>query len=157
MDLIFNNSAYRVVPRSQVILDKSKCNMVTPSPTLTTPTITPFITPTPVPISSETCNKIRQIAASPTVRTSCTTNTRCDTVTCITLGYTSIIQILPCYNPPALYIVLKDQNQNVVVRKIVTNSTIIPIPRNVIQLNVTLKHKENRIGIEVKFVYRNYF
>ena len=131
--------------------------MVTPSPTLTTPTITPFITPTPVPISSETCNKIKQIAAKPVVGTSCTTNTRCDTVTCTTLGYTIVIQILPCYNPPALYIVLKDQNQNVVVKKIVTNSTIISIPGSVIRLDVTLKHKENRIGVEVRFVYGNYF
>ena len=127
--------------------------MVIPSSTLTTPTITPFITPTPVPISSETCTKIKQIAANPMVGTSCTTNIRCDTVTCISLGYTSAIQILPCYNPPALYIMLKDQNQNVVVRKIVTNSTIISIPGSVIQLDVTLKHKENRIGIEVRFVY----
>ena len=130
--------------------------MVTPSPTLTTPTITPFITSTPVPISSETCTKIKQIAANPMVGT-CTTNTRCDTVTCTSLGYTSVIQILPCYNPPALYIVLKDQNQNVVVRKIVTSNTIISIPGSVIQLDVTLKHKENSIGIEVRFVYGSYF
>ena len=107
---------------------------------------TPFITPTPVPISSETCTKLKQIAANPVVGT-CTTNTRCDTVICSLPGYTSEFQILPCYNPPAFYIVLKDQNNNILLRKIVTNSSIITLPSST--LNVTLKHKQNTLGIEV--------
>ena len=77
----------------------------------------------------------------------CTTNTRCDTVICLLPGYTSELQILPCYNPPAFYIVLKDQNKNILFRKIMTNSTIIQLPSTT--LNVTLKHKHNSLGIEV--------
>ena len=120
--------------------------------TTSTPVLggTPFVTPTPVPISSETCTKLKQIAANPVVGT-CTTNTRCDTIICSLPGYTttSEFQILPCYNPPALYIVLKDQNQNILFRRIVTNSSIVQLPSGT--LNVTLKHKHNSLGVAVRF------
>ena len=111
---------------------------------------TPFITPTPVPISSETCTKLKQIAANPMVGT-CTTNTRCDTVICLLPGYTttSEFQILPCYSPPALYIVFKDQHQNILHRRIVTNSSVIHLPSAT--LNVTLKHKHSNLGVAVRF------
>ena len=110
---------------------------------------TPFIIPTPVPISSETCNKLRHIAANPVVGT-CTTNTRCDTVICSLPGNittTRELLILPCYNPPAFYLALKDQNKNILFETIVTNSSIIQLPKAT--LNVTLKHKHNSLGIKV--------
>ena len=142
VNLLYNNSIIHFIPQSQIILDKSICASIT----LATSTIIPFITPTPVPISSETCTKLKQIAANPMVGT-CTTNTRCDTVICSLPGYTSEFQILPCYDPPAFYIVLKDQNNNIVLRKIVTNSSIIQLPSST--LNVTLKHKQNTLRVEV--------
>ena len=141
--MVYQNQVYSLVPRTQVILDKTKCTTKPhPSPSLTqTPP-----TNTSAHDSLATCNAIKQLA---TQLNQCHTNSACDTLDCTTLGYRSLYQILPCSNPPAVHVTLYNTNNAVIFNRTITNSTSVSLPFNS-KLVITVHHdKPDAIGLEV--------
>ena len=100
--------------------------------------------PLPTPISQVSCNAIKQVA----INTYCRTNPDCDTLDCITEGYGSLYQILPCSNPPAVHVIAYEF-EDVIFNGVVTNYTNVSLPFD-IELVITVNHdKPDAIGLEV--------
>ena len=143
--MVYQNQVYPLVPRTQVILDKTKCtNKPHPSPSSTqTPP-----TNTSAPGSLATCNAIKRLVINTPIN-QCHTNPVCDTLDCTTMGYRSLYQILPCSNPPAVHVTLYNANNAVIFNRTITNSTSVPLPLNS-KLVITVHHdKPDAIGLEV--------
>lgn len=153
MDAIVSNQVFHVVPQSQVILDKTNCTKMGGA-SMTTPSI---IFPTPVPVSSETCAKLMELAAV-SLSKDCSVNELCNTVSCNTFGYRSRFQILPCHDPPGFHVVLYDIDGSVFYNGIITNSTSIHLAFS--QFNLLIVVRQNRsssslgFGVRICFLIR---
>lgn len=139
-DIIAEGQSYRLIPETQIILDKSKCKE-TPLPTAS-PT-------TSSPISNETCESLKNIANQVNGLTECTTNDVCDTLDCITLGYDGHFQIKPCNNPPAVHATVYDPDGDLVYDRVLTNTTDIVLPE-VGTLHVVIHDTPDAIGLQVE-------
>ena len=137
-----------MIPETQIILDQTKCNVQTTTPTAS-----------PVPneeISPQTCQSLKDIRDNTTLSgyTTCTVNDICDTVECLSFSeYDSSIQVLPCRDPPAIHFTLLYDGEEI-FNKILTNSTNITVT-DVIVLIVGISQKDNAIGFEVNYNYNN--
>ena len=141
--MIAGSQSYRLIPETQIILDKSICTE-TPLPTAS-PT-------TSSAISNETCESLKNIANRVNGLTKCTTNDVCDTLDCTTLGYDSHFQIKPCNNPPAVHATVYDPDGDLVYDRVLTNTTDIVIP-GVGNLHVVIHDTPDAIGLQVCYLY----
>lgn len=140
-------NTFYLVPESQIILDKTHCEVnVVP----TSPTAVPSPT-SKAPTDPKICNALKNIAQN---QPQCTTNPDCDTVICNTLNYESQFQVLPCHDPPGLHVRVYDENNELIYDKIVTNSTEVPLSESLgISLMINFQSTGvDTLELEVKLV-----
>ena len=140
---------YQIIPKTQIILDKSSCI----DPNIVSTTMTVDATPSPSPmlaVSPETCQAIEDIrdTTNDGAFATCTVNNVCDTLTCVSLNeYTTSFQLLQCLRPPGIHFVMYDSN-NKIYDDIIRNTTQIPIGSTSSTLILTLEHNEGSITVK---------
>ena len=121
-------TTFQFFPKHQIILDLSECNAssTTPTPTTATPT-----TPANQPISPKTCTALKNISITPDVATlgsSCEVTESCDSVFCTGGGEIYYLQLLPCSDPPTLF-VWGSTNNTIIFQEILdTTSKSFSVP-----------------------------
>ncbi|CAI8013842.1 hypothetical protein GBAR_LOCUS8714 [Geodia barretti] len=112
--------------------------------------------PTTADGKNTTCSVLEEIAANAEVFT-CTADTTepCDTVDCSAFDlYTAEFVLLPCRTPPAIRIVI-NQEETPVLDETIDRSRVIVVPQLLgLVLNITLDQFEDAIGLQVEGTLR---
>ena len=142
-------NTYQFFPKQQVILDKNGCGNASTMPT----------TPASQPISTETCNTITNINVSSALATlggSCEATQCCDSVICSAAGYTFYTQLLPCNNPPTVFIQGSNASGILFQENLEMMSTVFSVP-DLGSLEYVVSSTDNYIRLQVSRIQKTCF
>ena len=157
-----------LVPEHTIILDRSNCSTAPPtgttptsetptepsSPTTETPTTANTSSPTAsVPTDSpDTCQGLQNAASSSSY---CATNDPCTALECDipATGDHAEMTVVPCHDPPAIRIVIKNEDDDILLDRTFDRSRDVPVQYlgiPVLTLRVTVEQLDNNSAIRVK-------
>lgn len=130
-----SNNTVVVIPRQQIILDKTSCAVATE----------PTAPPSNSPITAETCATLENIAH--TIQfLQCSVNDQCSGMVCNAFSHRSVIQLLPCHNPPGFSVRVYDPSESLLYNQTVTKDTTFTVDNVVLEVRV----KQTKRGFTVK-------
>ena len=140
---------YQFISKQQIILDKSGCG--------TPPAIGPPTMPEAQPISSDTCSAIMNLNISPYLAIHggfCQITQHCDSIVCSVTGYTLFTQLLPCHDPPTLFVQGRSTSTAVFEQTLPMASTVFFIPE-LGSLEYIVYSTHNYIRLQVSTLQKN--
>ena len=135
VDFLYSSSVVTVVPRQQVILDKTGCTPPTPTPTQPGS-----------PFTAATCARLQKTAANTGIIFTCSVEDGCTGLTCHGLNHRMDLTIIPCNTPPAFNVMLFNSSNALIYNKNITNQTTIPVVEGIGWVQV----KESQDGVKLK-------